>query len=132
MKPSKIKYQITNGYGLWQHYKSEGLVLEVLTEDVEEGYIQINEVQSEIEHGLTTLDLSILEDGIYEPILVSNERVFRLEAIEKTGYTVRPVKTSDATLRRLLKRVKELECTTADLEERMLAAEEKIRTDVLF
>lgn len=132
MKPSKIKYQITGKYGLWQHYKSEGLVLEILTEGSDGGYIQINEVQSKIKDGLATLDLSILEDGIYEPTLVSDEQIFRLEAIEKRDGTIAPVKTSDATVRRLLKRVRELEITSGALEERVLAIEEKIRTDVLF
>lgn len=132
MKPSKIKYQIIGEHGLWQSYQSEGLILEVVTEEVDCGYVQISEVQSKINDGVATLDLSILRDGIYEPLLVCKDRVIRLEAIKKFDGTIAPQKTSDETVRRLLKRVMELERITPNFEERLLAIEEKIQTEVLF
>ena len=132
MKSSKIKYQIIGDHGLWQHYKSEGVVLEVIIEGADGEYVQINEVQSKINNGVATLDLSILKDGVYDPTLICEDRLIRLEAIRKAEGTIAPLKTSDSTVRRLLKRVRELELITKELNERLAAAEEKIRTDVLF
>lgn len=132
MKSSKIKYQIIGGYGLWQHYKSEGTILEVIIEGVDQGYVQINEVQSKIDGGIATLDLRILKDGVYEPALVYDAGVIRLEAIRKSEGSLAPLKTSDSTVRRLLKRVYEAESKVTVLEEKVAAIEEKIRTDVLF
>jgi hypothetical protein len=132
MKTSKIKYQITDGWGLWEHYQSNGLVLEVLIDDVDDGYVQIKEVQSKLTDGLATLDLSILSDGIYEPVFVSDDKIVRLEKIEKANGTIAPIKTYDAIIRRLLKRVKRLETNYESLDKRTLAVEEKIQTDVLF
>ena len=132
MKTSKIKYQITDGWGLWEHYQSNGLVLEVQIDDVDDGYVQIKEVQSKLTDGLATLDLSILSDGIYEPVFVSDDKIVRLEKIEKANGTIAPIKTYDAIIRRLLKRVKRLETNYESLDKRTLAVEEKIQTDVLF
>ena len=132
MKASKIKYQITGEYGLWQHYKSEGVLLEVLIENVDDGYIQIDEVQSNIKDGVATLDLGVLKDGTYEPTLILDNRIVHLESIKKSDGTIAPPRTSESTVRRLLKRVKTLELTTDSLLERLAAIEEKMRTDVLF
>ena len=132
MKLSKIKYQIIGEQGLWQSYESEGLILEAVVEDVNCGYVQISEVQSKIKDGIATLDLSILKDGIYEPLLVCEDRVIRLEAIKKYDGTITPMETSDATLRKLLKRVRDLESVVPGFEGRLLAVEEKLQTEVLF
>ena len=132
MKHSKIKYQIVGGHGLWQNYKSEGLILEIILESFNGGYIQINEVQSQISGGLSTLDLSILSDGVYEPRLISENRIIRLEPIKKQDGTIAPLTTQDYTVRRLLKRVYELESISNDLQNRVLEIEEKMKTDVIF
>ena len=127
-----MKYQIIGEYGLWQHYKSEGVVTEMLFEGLDDGYVRIDGVQSKIINGIATLDLGILNDGVYEPTLVLEDKVIHLEAIKKSGGTILPVKTSDSTVRRLLKRVNVLEDTVNTLVERLGAVEEKMRTDVLF
>ena len=132
MKTSKIKYQITDGCGLWKHYQSAGLILEVLIEDANDGYVQINEVQSKLKDGVATLDLKILGDGVYEPIFVSEDRIIRLEKIEKSNGTIAPTKTSESTIRRMLKRIKRLEDNCESLANRVSALEEITQTNVLF
>ena len=132
MKQSNIKYQITESYGIWQSYTAQGTVLDIIIDGVDCGYIQIDEVQSKIHDGLATLDLSILKDGVYEPVFVDENRIIRLEPIRKQGGTVEPTRTQDATVRRLLKRVREVESIASSLERRVAEIEEKMRTDVIF
>lgn len=132
MKPSKIKYQITSGYGIWQSYTAEGVVLDIVIDGLDCGYIQIGDVQSKICDGVATLDLSVIKDGVYEPIFVSEDKIIRLETIRKHRGTVEPTRTQDATVRRLLKRVKEVENIVSGLEQRVTDIEDKMRTDVIF
>lgn len=132
MKKTTICYDISTSPAEMTDFVSGGIVLNIVLSESTEGFITLGCVRSAICDGKAELDLSVLTDGIYEPVLSNGESVLHFEKIMLKNGAVTPLLTEEPVIRKLMRRVRALELKSVDCEGRIGMIEEKIRTNVIF
>ena len=99
----KIKYTLYDKNGEWTDVSaSERDVLTLTFNEKLCGYVFIGKHNYRVEKGEAKISLSSFPDGEYIPKIESNQGVYELEGFIKNGTDISMLKTSEATLRRLL------------------------------
>lgn len=128
-----ISYETKNGYGELLQFDSERAdSIMIRIHGAECGTLIIGEMRLVVTDGECRCDLSTLPDGEYLPHLLTQEKEIQLEGLCKEGEMIRPIKTEEWVIRKLLLRVKTLEGKLEKLEDRADELESSVYGYSLF
>ena len=94
--------------------------------EVEEGLLSIGGIVARVSGGKCRLDLRLIENGSYEPVLILQSKVVRLPRITKSGRKLKPFECTDEFVRSISLRERRLALRVVALEKELKELSSKI------
>ena len=128
----RIRLKIRDGALETLSVQDNGELLELETVDRPiNGNLVIGALSVRHVAGVSRVDTSLLDDGIYEPSLVTGKLILRLPCIEIKDGAFRARRTLEQTAERLEARTRELSLELEEIKERLKMLSNRFKTTIM-
>ena len=116
----KISYIIHHGYAERCGFDSRADgTLTLSFEPSYDGILTVGTSAYSVKDGVAAVSNSLIPNGIFTPVLTTEDGIYRCESFEKLGEKIHIPKTDEDTIRRLIVRCRNLELTLDTIDKKV-------------